>query len=264
MSQCFLRVKSRSRRLFLFSNINKFMIQIAEGNLFFYSYAMVVGSPLLIALVVKEAAFKLERVPLQMWSHVGIYEPKGINVPEPIQVFCTRWDNDPFFFGFYSKREAALLLGQFATTDLDYKHHCSRSWTQNGSLQYNATLALYGLADNEDNVSDFIRVDGVHKLQDGEFIVQATKDCVAKTLKRLEEKIHGRVLNHLLYLMRIPEKGVQRRVALALAHLCFADDQRKFLLITMVLICSFGFLAHLALSSNLMVLWLYENWPMKL
>ncbi|XP_027367888.1 ARM REPEAT PROTEIN INTERACTING WITH ABF2-like [Abrus precatorius] len=100
--------------------------------------------------------------------------------------------------------------------------------SKNGSLQHNAAFALYGLADNEDNVSDFIRVGGVQKLQDGEFIVQATKDCVAKTLKRLEEKIHGRVLNHLLYLMRVSEKGVQRRVALALAHLCSADDQRNF------------------------------------
>ncbi|XP_054822050.1 ARM REPEAT PROTEIN INTERACTING WITH ABF2-like [Prosopis cineraria] len=98
--------------------------------------------------------------------------------------------------------------------------------SKNGSLQHNAAFALYGLADNEDNVSDFIRVGGVQRLQDGEFIVQATKDCVAKTLKRLEEKIRGCVLNHLLYLMRISEKAVQRRVALALAHLCSADDQR--------------------------------------
>ncbi|KAG8499780.1 hypothetical protein CXB51_006185 [Gossypium anomalum] len=98
--------------------------------------------------------------------------------------------------------------------------------SKNGSLQHNAAFALYGLADNEDNVSDFIRVGGVQRLQDGEFIVQATKDCVAKTLKRLEEKIHGRVLNHLLYLMRVAEKPVQRRVAFALAHLCSPDDQR--------------------------------------
>ncbi|KAH0907077.1 hypothetical protein HID58_038904 [Brassica napus] len=91
--------------------------------------------------------------------------------------------------------------------------------SRNGSLQHNAAFALYGLADNEDNVSDFIRVGGIQKLQDGEFIVQATKDCVSKTLKRLEEKIHGRVLRHLLYLMRISEKSIQRRVALALAHL---------------------------------------------
>ncbi|XP_026438287.1 ARM REPEAT PROTEIN INTERACTING WITH ABF2-like isoform X1 [Papaver somniferum] len=98
--------------------------------------------------------------------------------------------------------------------------------SKNGSLQHNAAFALYGLADNEDNVSDFIKVGGIQKLQDGEFIVQATKDCVAKTLKRLEEKVHGRVLSHLLYLMRVAEKVIQRRVSLALAHLCSPDDQR--------------------------------------
>ncbi|KAJ1423782.1 SKP1/BTB/POZ domain superfamily [Sesbania bispinosa] len=161
-----------------------------------------------------------------------------------------------------SQREAALLLGQFAATDSDCKVHIVQRGavrpliemlqspddthnqagiahngglvpllklldSKNGSLQHNAAFALYGLADNEDNVSDFIRVGGVQKLQEGEFIVQATKDCVAKTLKRLEEKIHGRVLNHLLYLMRVSEKGFQRRVALALAHLCSADDQKR-------------------------------------
>ncbi|KAG5403420.1 hypothetical protein IGI04_009539 [Brassica rapa subsp. trilocularis] len=98
--------------------------------------------------------------------------------------------------------------------------------SRNGSLQHNAAFALYGLADNEDNVSGFIRVGGVQKLQDEEFIVQATKDCVSKTLKRLEEKIHGRVLRHLLYLMRISEKSIQRRVGLALAHFCSPEDQR--------------------------------------
>ncbi|KAK8709588.1 hypothetical protein V6N13_060602 [Hibiscus sabdariffa] len=153
-----------------------------------------------------------------------------------------------------SQREAALLLGQFAATDSDCKVHIVQRGavrpliemlhspdvqlkemsafalgrlaqdthnqagiahsgglipllklldSKNGSLQHNAAFALYGLADNE-----------------------ATKDCVAKTLKRLEEKIHGRVLNHLLYLMRVAEKPVQRRVALALAHLCSPDDHR--------------------------------------
>ncbi|CAL9196120.1 unnamed protein product [Musa hybrid cultivar] len=45
-------------------------------------------------------------------------------------------------------------------------------------------------------------------------------------MKRLEEKINGRVLMHLLYLMRVGEKAVQRRIALALAHLCSLEDQR--------------------------------------
>ncbi|XP_073273104.1 ARM REPEAT PROTEIN INTERACTING WITH ABF2-like [Primulina huaijiensis] len=98
--------------------------------------------------------------------------------------------------------------------------------SKNGSLQHNAAFALYGLSDNEDNVAELIRVGGIQKLQDGEFIVQPTRDCVAKTLKRLEEKIHGRVLNHLLYMMHVGEKNVHRRVALALAHLCSPDDQK--------------------------------------
>uniref|UniRef100_A0A0D6QYQ3 BTB domain-containing protein n=1 Tax=Araucaria cunninghamii TaxID=56994 RepID=A0A0D6QYQ3_ARACU len=98
--------------------------------------------------------------------------------------------------------------------------------SKNGSLQHNAAFALYGLADNEDNVSDIVKEGGVQKLQDVELIVQASKDCVAKTLKRLEEKINGRVLKHLLYLMRVSERTFQRRVALALAHLCSPDDQR--------------------------------------
>ncbi|XP_076934594.1 ARM REPEAT PROTEIN INTERACTING WITH ABF2-like [Bidens hawaiensis] len=98
--------------------------------------------------------------------------------------------------------------------------------SRNGSLQHNAAFALYGLADNEDNVADLIKVGGVQKLQDGEFIVQPTRDCVAKTLKRLEEKIQGRVLSLLLYIMRMAERSVQRRVALSLAHLCSPDDQK--------------------------------------
>ncbi|GAB4829604.1 hypothetical protein Ancab_019272 [Ancistrocladus abbreviatus] len=99
--------------------------------------------------------------------------------------------------------------------------------SRNGSLQHNAAFALYGLADNEDNVADLIISGGVQKLQEGDFIVQPTKDCVAKTLNRLEEKIYGRVLDHLLYLMRVADKTVQKRVALALAHLCSPEHQRR-------------------------------------
>lgn len=102
--------------------------------------------------------------------------------------------------------------------------------SKNGSLQHNAAFALYGLADNEDNVAELVKVGGFQKLQDGEFIVQATKDCVDKTLKRLEEKIHGQVLNHLLYLMRVAEKSVQGQIALALAHLCAPDDRKAIFL----------------------------------
>lgn len=32
----------------------------------------------------------------------GIYNPKGIDVPDPIQTICTRWGSDPFSCGSYS------------------------------------------------------------------------------------------------------------------------------------------------------------------
>ncbi|XP_039008879.1 ARM REPEAT PROTEIN INTERACTING WITH ABF2-like [Hibiscus syriacus] len=60
--------------------------------------------------------------------------------------------------------------------------------SKSGPLQHNSAFSLYGLADNEDNVVDLIRTGVVQKLLEGEFIFQPTKDCVAKTLKRLEEK----------------------------------------------------------------------------
>ncbi|XP_050388323.1 ARM REPEAT PROTEIN INTERACTING WITH ABF2-like isoform X2 [Argentina anserina] len=98
--------------------------------------------------------------------------------------------------------------------------------SKNESLQHNAAFALYGLADNEDNIASLIKFGIVQKFQDGEFLVQRTKDCVEKTLKRLEGKICGRVLNNLLYLMRVADKGVQSRVALTFAHLCKPGDRQ--------------------------------------
>ncbi|PIA37211.1 hypothetical protein AQUCO_03000062v1 [Aquilegia coerulea] len=80
-----------------------------RGEFFlFYSYASVAGGPLLIALVAGEAAHKFESMPptdavarvLQILR--GIYEPQGIDVPEPIQTVCTRWGSDPFSLGSYS------------------------------------------------------------------------------------------------------------------------------------------------------------------
>ncbi|KAG6434976.1 hypothetical protein SASPL_106621 [Salvia splendens] len=156
-----------------------------------------------------------------------------------------------------SQREAALLLGQFAAAESDCKVHIVQRGavlpliemlespdiqlkemsafalgrlaqdthnqagiahsggvsplltlleSKNGFLQHNAAFALYGLSDNEDNVADLVRIGGVQKLQDGEFNLQ--------------------VLSHLLYIMRVGEKDIQRRVALALAHLCSPDDQK--------------------------------------
>ncbi|KAK2363660.1 ARM REPEAT PROTEIN INTERACTING WITH ABF2 [Trifolium repens] len=94
------------------------------------------------------------------------------------------------------------------------------------SVQHNASFALYALADNEDNVAVIIKAGGFQKLQQGHFNAQPTQECVTKTLKRLEEKMQGRVLKHMLYLMRTGEKGVRIRVVLALAHLCSSDDRK--------------------------------------
>ncbi|XP_024992234.1 protein FLOWERING LOCUS D isoform X1 [Cynara cardunculus var. scolymus] len=80
-----------------------------RGEFFlFYSYATVAGGPVLIALVAGEAAHSFENMPppdavariLEILR--GIYEPQGINVPEPLQSVCTRWGSDPLSFGSYS------------------------------------------------------------------------------------------------------------------------------------------------------------------
>ncbi|XP_047341038.1 protein FLOWERING LOCUS D [Impatiens glandulifera] len=80
-----------------------------RGEFFlFYSYATVAGGPLLIALVAGEAAQRFENMPPpEAVTRVllilrGIYEPQGIQVPDPIQTVCTRWGGDPFSLGSYS------------------------------------------------------------------------------------------------------------------------------------------------------------------
>lgn len=80
-----------------------------RGEFFlFYSYSAVAGGPLLIALVAGEAAVKFERMsPVESVSRVleilkGIFSPKGIAVPDPIQAICTRWGQDHFSYGSYS------------------------------------------------------------------------------------------------------------------------------------------------------------------
>ncbi|WOL19940.1 hypothetical protein Cni_G28742 [Canna indica] len=80
-----------------------------RGEFFlFYSYSSVSGGPLLVALVAGEAAIKLETTsPMEHVDRVlkvlrGIFAPKGIEVPEPLQVICTRWGSDKFAYGSYS------------------------------------------------------------------------------------------------------------------------------------------------------------------
>ncbi|KAK6121212.1 hypothetical protein DH2020_045038 [Rehmannia glutinosa] len=80
-----------------------------RGEFFlFYSYSSVAGGPLLIALVAGEAAVKFEKMsPIESVNRVleilkGIFSPKGIAVPDPLQAVCTRWGQDQFSYGSYS------------------------------------------------------------------------------------------------------------------------------------------------------------------
>ncbi|RVW31490.1 Lysine-specific histone demethylase 1-like 1 [Vitis vinifera] len=71
-------------------------------------YSSVSGGPLLVALVAGEAAINFEMMsPVEAVRRVldilkGIFNPKGIAVPDPIQVVCTRWGKDRFTYGSYS------------------------------------------------------------------------------------------------------------------------------------------------------------------
>ncbi|XP_043721421.1 lysine-specific histone demethylase 1 homolog 1 [Telopea speciosissima] len=80
-----------------------------RGEFFlFYSYSSVSGGPLLVALVAGESAIKFEMMsPVDAVGRVldilrRIFTPKGIDVPNPVQVVCTRWGKDQFTHGSYS------------------------------------------------------------------------------------------------------------------------------------------------------------------
>ncbi|CAN1775399.1 Lysine-specific histone demethylase 1 homolog 2 [Linum perenne] len=80
-----------------------------RGEFFlFYGNHTVSGGAVLIALVAGEAAQMFEREdPSSLLHRVldklrGIYNPKGIEVPDPIQSICTRWGSDPLSYGSYS------------------------------------------------------------------------------------------------------------------------------------------------------------------
>lgn len=80
-----------------------------RGEFFlFYSYHTVSGGAVLVALVAGEAALEFEKVDPVVALHrvlgilKGIYGPKGVTVPDPVQSVCTRWGSDPFCSGSYS------------------------------------------------------------------------------------------------------------------------------------------------------------------
>ncbi|KAK1260472.1 hypothetical protein QJS04_geneDACA022545 [Acorus gramineus] len=80
-----------------------------RGEFFlFFGYQSVSGGPVLIALVAGEAAVDFETSDPAVVLHRvlsilrGIYTPRGIEVPDPIQTVCTRWGSDPLCHGSYS------------------------------------------------------------------------------------------------------------------------------------------------------------------
>lgn len=56
--------------------------------------------------------------------------------------------------------------------------------------------------------------------------MQPSRDCIQKTLKRLEERIQGRVLRQVLYSLSASNPLVQQRTAIALARLAREQDLR--------------------------------------
>jgi hypothetical protein len=64
--------------------------------------------------------------------------------------------------------------------------------TCQSNLQHNAAFALYGLSDNEDNLLEFVREGAVQRINECELVVQASKDCVNKLMKRLQVGAMGR------------------------------------------------------------------------
>lgn len=99
---------------------------------------------------------------------------------------------------------------------------------KNHNLQHMAAFALYGLAENEDNVPDILKEGGYQRLMTcaDNLSVQPSKDCVAKTISRIETKLSiARIFNHTIYMLRSADARVQQTVAVALARL--APKERK-------------------------------------
>lgn len=69
--------------------------------------------------------------------------------------------------------------------------------SRNGNLQHNAAFALYGLADNEDNIAGIVREGGVQCLQDCELLVQ----------------VHQTYFYHFICILPISEECVEKKGA---------------------------------------------------
>ena len=91
------------------------------------------------------------------------------------------------------------------------------------NLQHNAAFALYGLSENEDNLLHFVRDGSLQCIHAAELGPQASRDCIQKMSKRLQEKLTGHILGQVLYLMQGGGEA-RRLIATALGMLCNKEN----------------------------------------
>lgn len=91
------------------------------------------------------------------------------------------------------------------------------------NLQHNAAFALYGLSENEDNVLHFVRNGALQRILDCELGPQASRDCIQKMTKRLQDRLGGRVLCEVLYVLQSVDDAAKRNLAIALGMLASPD-----------------------------------------
>lgn len=87
------------------------------------------------------------------------------------------------------------------------------------NLQHNAAFALYGLSENEDNLLHFIRSGAVQRIKACYLVPQASRDCIQKMTRRLQERLNGRMLGESLYVLQGAQGSDKLLIATALGLL---------------------------------------------
>ena len=91
------------------------------------------------------------------------------------------------------------------------------------NLQHNAAFALYGLSENPDNLVHFVRDGAIQIIRDVQLGPQASRDCVLKMTRRLQDKLDHSVMGQILYVFKSSKKE-QETIAINLGLLCTSDQ----------------------------------------
>ena len=91
------------------------------------------------------------------------------------------------------------------------------------NLQHNAAFALYGLSENPDNLIHFIRNGAIQIIREVHLGPQASRDCVLKMTRRLQDKLDHPVVGQILYIFKSSKKE-QETIAINLGLLCTSDQ----------------------------------------